>query len=90
MYNFKILVCAIVLSAVGFFIAKAHTKFFPAKAYVKCAGFTCIPIDNATGAAGVRFTSVGVVQAQIRTSSGGTMLIYSNSTCTAPAYFLGC
>lgn len=81
-------VSALVLTAGAFVAGKASNKFAAAKAYYKNGSNTCVAIDNATAAAGTRFTTAGLTQAQIRTNAGSTTLLYSNSTCTNAAYFL--
>lgn len=84
MAKINIILGALILTTTAFFAGHASSKFAAAKAYYIPSTGGCAGIDNATPS-GI-FTTVGVNQATIRTSAGGSINLYSNSNCTVAVY----
>ena len=83
----KILLGSIVLATAGLLASTANSKFSAAKPYAKTTNGGCKALNNATAAAGGRWTTTGSNQAQIQTKNCGWKLLYANSTCTQAIYF---
>lgn len=69
------------------FIRENKTHRMASSAWYKTCGNTCRQIFTLSANT---FTTSGVIQAYIKTSSGTFTPLWSNSTCSTPVMFTGC